>query len=75
VLTLPELFFDNCDLYRAEFEKAIANKADFRSSYNYSIDPAEQNSKAQFSLTGLKDYWQNTTLSYNKYYQKVRLPL
>lgn len=47
--------FNNCDLYRSEFEKAIANKVDFRSSYNYTIDPSKTKlKKAQFALEGLK---------------------
>jgi hypothetical protein len=61
----------------AEFEKAIANKTDLEAVIITRLTLQEQNSKAQFSLTGLKSYWQNTTLSYNKYYQKgfFRLPL
>jgi uncharacterized protein YjbI with pentapeptide repeats len=38
---LTAVLFSNCDLYRSEFEKAIADKADFRTSYNYSIDPTK----------------------------------
>lgn len=43
--------FDNCDLNRATFENTILKKVNFRTSYNYSIDP-EINSidKAKFSL-------------------------
>jgi uncharacterized protein YjbI with pentapeptide repeats len=53
--------FDNCDLYRAEFDKATANKADFRTSNNYSIDPSKtKKSKAQFSLEGVKAYLPHT---------------
>jgi uncharacterized protein YjbI with pentapeptide repeats len=37
---LTAVLFSNCDLYRSEFE-AIADKADFRTSYNYSIDPTK----------------------------------
>jgi uncharacterized protein YjbI with pentapeptide repeats len=49
------VLFSNCDLYRSEFEKAIADKADFRTSYNYSIDPTKTKlKKAQFSIDGLK---------------------
>jgi len=52
---ITNVLFDNCDLYRAEFDKAIANKADFRTSKNYSMDPSRtQIKKAQFSLEGLK---------------------
>lgn len=47
--------FHHCDLYRSEFEKAIANKVDFRTSYNYTIDPSKTKlKKAQFALEGLK---------------------
>ncbi len=52
---LSESVFDYCDLYRSEFEKAIANKTDFRTSYNYTIDPAKTKlKKAQFSVEGVK---------------------
>jgi uncharacterized protein YjbI with pentapeptide repeats len=52
---LTAVLFSNCDLYRSEFEKAIADKADFRTSYNYSIDPTKTKlKKAQFSIEGLK---------------------
>ncbi len=30
---------DNCDLNRAVFDNSILEKADFRTSLNYSIDP------------------------------------
>jgi len=45
--------FDDCDLLNARFEYSIMEKADFRSAYNYSIDP-ERNKirKARFSLSG-----------------------
>ena len=51
--------FDECDLSRAAFDNTIMEKADFRTSYNYSIDP-ERNKvrKAQFSfphVVGLLD--------------------
>ncbi len=52
---LTEVLFENCDLYRAEFAKAIANKANFKTSYNYTIDPKTTKIKrAVFSLQGLK---------------------
>lgn len=48
---LTEVLFDNCDLYRSEFAKAIANKASFKTSYNYTIDPMHTRiKKAVFSL-------------------------
>lgn len=52
---LTEVLFDNCDLYRSEFNKAIALKADFSTSYNYTIDPERTKiKKAVFSINGLK---------------------
>ena len=52
---LTNVLFENCDLYRAEFDKAIANKADFRTSTNYTIDPSRTKiKKAQFATAGLK---------------------
>jgi len=52
---LTEVLFDNCDLYRSEFTKAIANKADFKTSHNYTIDPTKTKlKKAVFSLAGVK---------------------
>ncbi|WP_291125797.1 pentapeptide repeat-containing protein [Flavobacterium sp. UBA6031] len=46
--------FDNCDLLRAIFHKTNLEKADFLTSFNYSIDP-EQNriKKARFSRMGI----------------------
>jgi hypothetical protein len=42
-------------LYRSEFAKAIANKANFKTSYNYTIDPTKTKiKKAIFALAGLK---------------------
>jgi uncharacterized protein YjbI with pentapeptide repeats len=46
--------FDNCDLTGATFEQTIIEKADFRTSYNYSIDPEiNRIKKAKFSLPGV----------------------
>jgi uncharacterized protein YjbI with pentapeptide repeats len=46
--------FEQCDLLNATFEKTSIEKADFRTSYNYTIDP-EMNrmKKARFSLSGV----------------------
>jgi len=46
--------FDNCNLADTVFENTILEKADFRTSHNFSIDP-EMNrvKKAKFSLHGL----------------------
>jgi uncharacterized protein YjbI with pentapeptide repeats len=52
---LTEVIFDNCDLYKSEFAKAIANKADFRTSKNYTIDPEKTKlKKALFTIDGLQ---------------------
>jgi uncharacterized protein YjbI with pentapeptide repeats len=52
---LTSVLFDNCDLYRSEFDKAIANKADFKTSYNYTIDPSKTKlKKAVFALKEVK---------------------
>jgi len=44
----------NCDLARATFDNSIIEKADFRSSFNYSINPEINRIKmAKFSVSGL----------------------
>ncbi len=46
--------FDNCDLNGAVFEKSLLEKADFRTSFNYSIDPDNNGiKKARFSKEGV----------------------
>lgn len=46
--------FENCDLTRATFYNSILEKTDFRTSYNYSIDPEKNRlKKAKFSLQGI----------------------
>lgn len=46
--------FDECDLRRAAFENTILEKADFRTAYNYALDPElNRLSKARFSLSGV----------------------
>jgi fluoroquinolone resistance protein len=46
--------FDNCDLLNASFDKTILEKADFRTSYNYIIDPENNRiKKAKFSRNGI----------------------
>jgi uncharacterized protein YjbI with pentapeptide repeats len=47
---LTEVLFENCDLYRSEFAKAIANKANFKTSFNYTIDPKTTKLKKQYLL-------------------------
>ncbi|WP_309641023.1 pentapeptide repeat-containing protein [Flavobacterium sp.] len=52
---LTSVIFDACDLYRSEFEKAIAVKANFKTSFNYTIDPQKTKVKnAIFSLNAVK---------------------
>jgi len=56
---LSDSVFDNCDLTGATFYITNIEKADFRTSDNYSIDPENNRiKKAKFSLpavTGLLD--------------------
>lgn len=45
----------NCDLSGAIFENTILEKADFRSAFNYSMDPeVNRMKKARFSLLGVR---------------------
>ena len=51
---LTNSVFDNCDLSRAIFEYSVLEKSDFRTAYNYSIDPETNRiDKAKFSTSGL----------------------
>jgi fluoroquinolone resistance protein len=51
---LTNACFDNCDLHGAVFAHSILEKTDFRTAYNYSIDPASNRiKKAKFSLAGV----------------------
>ena len=51
---LTSALFDHCNLLRAQFAQSILEKADFRTAYNYSIDPASNRmKKAKFSLQGI----------------------
>ena len=46
---------DNCNLNRAIFSKTNLEKTDFRTAFNYSIDPeANKIKKARFSKMGLE---------------------
>ncbi len=46
--------FDRCDLSLAVFDHCMLEKADFRGSYNFSIDPETNRlAKARFSVDGL----------------------
>ena len=51
---LANSLFDNCDLGGARFERTILEKADLRTSRNYSIDPEiNKIKKAKFSIYGI----------------------
>lgn len=51
---LSSSVFDNCDLSGATFEYTNLEKSDFRTAYNFSIDPESNRiKKAKFSLNGL----------------------
>jgi fluoroquinolone resistance protein len=51
---LTSAIFDVCDMLGAVFMRSILENADFRTAYNYQLDP-EQNKikKARFSQTGI----------------------
>jgi uncharacterized protein YjbI with pentapeptide repeats len=51
---LTEAAFIECDLRNASFDNTILEKADFRTAYNYIINP-EQNKirKAKFAAAGI----------------------
>ena len=51
---LTNVVFDNCDLAQAIFINTVLDKADFRTAYNYSIDPESNRlKKAKFSILGI----------------------
>lgn len=51
---LSSSVFDNCNFIRATFENTVLEKCDFRTSFNFSIDPERNRiSKAKFSLAGI----------------------
>lgn len=51
---LSNVIFDNCDLAQAIFINTVLDKADFRTAYNYSIDPESNRlKKAKFSILGI----------------------
>src|SRR5690606_35715539 len=52
---ITDAVFDNCDFHKSVFIDTIANKADFTTSYNFTIDPEKNKlKKAKFSQAGLK---------------------
>jgi uncharacterized protein YjbI with pentapeptide repeats len=51
---LSESIFDQCDLANAKFENTNLEKADFRTAYNYSINPElNKLKKAKFTLSAI----------------------
>jgi uncharacterized protein YjbI with pentapeptide repeats len=51
---LTSCIFKNCDLQGARFIHSILEKTDFRSSFNFTIDPEINNmKKAKFDSTNL----------------------
>jgi len=51
---LTNSVFDNCELKGAFFNNTLLEKVDFRTSYNYAINPEINSIKqAKFSLHGL----------------------
>ena len=51
---LTDVVFDHCDLTSAVFDRTTLEKADFRTSFNFSINPERNHlRKAKFSLMGL----------------------
>ena len=51
---LTAAVFDSCDLAGTIFDRTILEKADFRNSFNYSIDPElNRIKKAKFSQSGI----------------------
>jgi len=52
---LQEAVFDNCDLSGAAFSYTQLQKADFRTAFNYALDPERNKlAKARFSKDGLQ---------------------
>ena len=51
---LTNVIFDDCDLAQAIFVNTVLERADFRTAYNYSIDPENNRlKKAKFSILGI----------------------
>ena len=51
---LTSSVFDDCNLTQAIFDHTILEKTDFRTSFNYSIDPEiNRIKKAKFSISGI----------------------
>lgn len=52
---LSGTIFNHCDLLQAIFDNTVLEKADFRTAFNYALDPAKNRvKKARFSMAGIK---------------------
>lgn len=52
---LTQAVWENCDLLNAAFGRTVLEKADFRTSYNFRIDPENNRlKKAKFSIEGVR---------------------
>ncbi len=50
---LSQAEFENCNLFQSVFNHTLLEKTDFRTAYNFTIDPEENKiKKAKFSLQG-----------------------
>ncbi len=55
---LSQVIFENCNLAQASLDHTRLDKTDFRTAYNYSIDPEiNRIKKAKFSVLGLSGLW------------------
>lgn len=53
--------FENCDLAKAIFDRTNLESVDFRSAYNYALDPENNRiTKAIFLSLEFLDFFQNT---------------
>lgn len=51
---LTSAVFDNCNLMHSVFDHTTLEKVDFRTSYNYAIDPETNRiKKARFSISNI----------------------
>ncbi len=65
---LTNAVFENCDLLNAAFEKTILEKTDFRTSFNYSINPdLNKIKKARFSLSGIEGLLRHIDIEIDKH--------
>lgn len=70
---LTSSVFDNCNLIQAVFDHTILEKADFRTSYNYSIDPEINRIKnAKFSIFGVSGLLDKYDIEIEKLHQEFK---